>query len=208
MATNFPGPYELRLFYSVTLTVGGSVTHEQRFNVDCNPVPTPGDPFGNIQVLNINGSVDFLDNVVTRWVAVLEDVLNSGSSTIDYVELWKYTPGTFLSSFVSVYPIGVAGTSSSATQVAGQSIFVFRTQEGGIMKMNVLEGITASVGVGESYPTMSTANKALSDTITDPDYPATAQGAYFLARDTSYPFTLKQRFPGQNEAIYKRRYRP
>jgi len=94
----------------------------------------------------------------------------------------------------------VAGTGGTAQVAAGQYIWVFRTTEGGTMKVSIMEGTPHQPGIKIPYASMSAAAKAISDALTNGTSP-------WLGRDTSYPFAVTGLFPGQNEALFKRRFR-
>lgn len=205
MAINFPGPYELRIFYtSSNITPGGPLQHEMRLNVDVDDAVSPGDPFDTIVIKCADLSTPFLDDVVEDWLALVAPLVDD-ETTFDFVELWNYpVEQSFESEFVSVYsPTVTEGTSVQNPQPASQGIFTFRTLEGGIMKVSVMEGVTVP-GVRQSRAQMGGAQGSLAD------YVISGNGSYgapFLGRDTSFPFATIAYYPGQNEALFKRRYR-
>lgn len=208
MTTNFPGPYEVRLFYSVNVTgAGGVLQHEQRLNVQCASDPSVGTAFSAITLVNGYGHNLDLQAVVDAWVAICKPLHNSGSATFDYAELWKYTPGTFLSSFVSSYTVGVGGTSGSSVVPASQSIYTFRSTEGGILKISLLDTVEAVNALPKTYAGLSALEKAVADFVLDDVPVGYTYGNFFLARDTSYPFGFNRLFNGQNEKVFKKRYR-
>ena len=205
MAINFPGPYELRIFYtSSDINPGGPMQHEMRLNVDVDDAVSPGDPFDTIVIKCADLATPFLDDVVEDWLALLAPLL-APTATFDFVELWKYpTEQSFESEFVSVYtPLVTEGTHAGAAIPASQSIFTFRTLEGGIMKVAGME-TSFSPGIRQSRSQMASALGALADYVIGGNG---SYGAPFLGRDTSYPFATIAHFPGQNEALFKRRYR-
>jgi hypothetical protein len=194
MAINYPGPYEVRIFYTVT-----SFVHVQKLNVRLETDPTPGDDFSTINALRRDDAPYALDSEVDDWVVLMKAIYNTVSTTIDYAELWKYTPGTFDASFVSTYPIAVAGTSGTTTNAAGQYIITFRTTEGGIMKLSFMESIMA-LAARDTLPLGNAGADAIADAVVAGTSP-------WLARDTSYPFSCIAAYAGQNEALFKKRYR-
>jgi hypothetical protein len=195
MALNYPGPYQVRIFYSVSSRV-----HVVALNVQMSVEGSVGDPFSDFIPLQRNGSaVTTLDTHVDNFVTVAKPFINTGQD-FDFAELWKYTPDTFEADFISSYTLGVAGTSGSATKNASQLIWTFRTQEGGSMRV-VLMDTTYDQAITVPYGSMDTPTKALADDIT-------AGTNVWLARDTSYPFNSIAMFPGSNEALFKKIYRP
>jgi len=199
MALNFPGPYEVRLFYTVNHTTG-LYTHSARYNVVCAVDPNPGDAFSTISVVKRNTDTVALDVAVDTWVALLQPLFVAAPTAFLYAELWKYDPLSFEASFVSTYDISLAGTGGGSVNPGGQAIFTFRTQEGGVMKVSLMETAIASGG-SLPYVSLNAAQGALVDTLTNGTTP-------WLARDTSYPFAFVQMHPGVNEALYKKRFRP
>ena len=206
MAINFPGPYELRIFYtSPDITPGGSLEHEQRLNIDIDTPPSPGAEFSSMDVVSPGSiSLPTLDEVVEDYLTVLAG-LHDDETTFERVELWHYpVEQSFESNFVSTYqPTVDTGTSTFPAVAASQQILTFRTTEGGIMKVSVMEGV---VGPGRrtTYAAAITEVKALFDFVLSG---GSGYEAVFLGRDTSYPFAPIAFFPGQNEALFKRRYR-
>jgi hypothetical protein len=198
MTLNFPGPYELRIFYDTTV---GSVVipHEQRLNVKCSSDPSPGALFNTITILNSISSSSDLETETLAWIDIMKDLFYN-TTNFSYAELWKYTPGTFLSTFVSAYDITDTGDAGAATGAAVQSIFIFRTAEGGQMRVNLMEP-ARSQGNPILAAGLSPQEAALVTYIID-----SAVGGYFLGRDTSYPFAFSRLLPGQNEKLARIRY--
>lgn len=197
MAINFPGPYTLRLFYQTTY---GTVPldHMQELNFDVASPPTPGDIFANIICNLTGGGTANMAAVTASWVSILDNLFHTASA-FDHAEIWKYEAGTFEASFVSTYTVGTNGLSSSATPPAGQAIYTFRTTEGGIMKVSLMEA-SIPQDFPKAYAALSADEKAVVDAVTDGTFP-------WLARDTSRPFSFIRRYGGQNEALFKKRFR-
>jgi len=204
MALNYPGPYELRIYYTVASLTSPTIEHVQRLNVKLAEPAAQGQAFSAYNFQDINGVVtNTLDDLVEDWLTVLNAAFHT-SMTINAVELWKYpTAQTFDAVFWSSYtPTADAGTSASAAVAAQQDIYVFRSQEGGIMKLSLMETSFAP-GAPVAYAALTAIPLAIVDFVLDGD--AVNYSAPFLARDTSYPFSFTKRFPGQNEATWKLR---
>lgn len=197
MALNFPGPYELRFFYTITIS-SVAIQHVHRLNVNIVGDPVPPVDFASISILGTPGGVVPLDTVVDGYVALLRE-LTSAVNSFSHVELWKYTPGTFDSEFVSTYALGLAGLNVTAVVAAGQLIHTYRTAEGGILRWTFMESNVAQ-DVSRGYATMSAREQAISDFIL-------GVNRYFYARDTSLPVAFIASHPGQSEVIFKKRYR-
>jgi len=120
-------------------------------------------------------------------------------ATFDYCELWKYVPESFDASFVSTYDIGVEGATAAATVSSQQTIVTFRSTLGGIMKLSFMETVITTV----ARDTLPFDNATL-DSVADAVVAGTVP---WMARDGGYPFACIAAYPGQNEALFKRRNR-
>lgn len=199
MAINYPGPYEIRMFYTCSVT-GLNLNHEARYNLRLETDPDPGDDFSVINALERSGTPVGLDTYMELWVDLFLGMYPSTAAVISHCELWRYTAGTFESEFVSTYDIAEAGVGGGNLQPAGQYIMTFRTIEGGIMKLNFLE--TTQVNAATDTPPFAFAPaEAIRQHVISVDN-------VWLGRDTSYPFASIAAFPGANEAIFKKRFRP
>lgn len=199
MATNFPGPYELRLFYT-TSVAAVPIQHQARYNIDLVAPPTPGDTFVSMSVKTRDATNPTLQFFCNGWANLFRAAISSGAgNTVDTWELWRYVPLTFDASFISSEPVGLAGTSGSAVIPAQQSIMTYRTALGGIMKQSVLESVSVAAG-RDTPPFALAALEAMRAAVVGGGNP-------FLGRDGAYPFTAIAHFAGTNEALFKRRFR-
>lgn len=194
MAINYPGPLQMRIFYSVS-----SVEHQLQLN--CIPAVTPevGDLFNEINLVGRNGTNYLASTVLGQLLTVLEPLFSLTETSFDRAELWAYAPGTFDATYISSNDISDAGSSGTAPVPAGQQIFTFRTQEGGVMRLTLMEG-TEAPGQSQGYASMSALNQALVTHVNRPE-------GVWVGRDTSYPVAFMKHHPGTNEAVFKRRYR-
>lgn len=201
MALNYPGPYELRLYYSAA--VGTQVLqHVARYNIRINGITSPGDEFGDLQVIRRSGpdltASGTLAAVTTDWVTLIKPKFPT-TVNFDFAELWLYAPDSFEADFVSTFPLDVPGTAGGSLQPAGQEIWTFRTIEGGLMKLSFME-TNVVPGASRSAGTAVGGDAAIRDFVI-------GANNWILARDTSYPFSAIKIHPGQNEAVFKKRYR-
>ena len=194
MVDNFPGPYSVRIFYTVSAR-----EHVQELNLDLVDPADVGDAFDTLSVVTIGAQAPALDAYVDAWVALLQPFFHSGTSTIDRAELWEYAALTFDATFISAYDISVAGTSSSAVVVASEGIYTFRTLEGGIMKIALEDTVTAP-GPSVAYAAMGSGSQDLVDFVL-------GAGGGWLGRDTSFPTAVIKFHPGVNERNFKKVYR-
>lgn len=202
MAINFPGPYDIRIVYLPTIATVQTISHISKLNVALEGTPAQGLTFAEYDFEDINGATTIdLATLVEDYLAVYNALLRTDTDIVS-VELWKYptaqsSDSTFWSSYT---PTANVGTAAGASISAGQEIFSFRSQEGGNMKVEVIEGVNAS-GPPVAYAGLSAAQAALVDFILDGD--ESTYSAPFLARDTSYPFNFTFDFPGINEKLWK-----
>lgn len=193
MASNFPGPYEIEISY----TVDGD-QHKQRLNVDVSGTPAVGADPTTVDLLRRSGLTCTLDVAVTEWIDLLK-VRFATTASFDAYILWSYTPLTTDRSYVTSGTIGTAGTAVAASTIAHQETYTFRTFEGGIMRLVMLESTATSL-VRIPYASAVTSAKAIFDYVT-------ASTNWVLARDTSYPISSLNLTGGQNEAVFRKRYR-
>lgn len=202
MTLNYPGPYEIRLFYTTTVS-SVAQEHIQHLSLELTSEPDPGDAFSTIECTFRTGSPThtFLDDIIDDWVLDMKTILSSGGgNTIDRAELWHYESGSFDASFISAYTIAVNGTSGSAIVPAGQDITTMRTTLGGIFKLSFMETVNAA-GVTDTGTIASAGIESMVADIENAQYP-------WRGRDGGFPFVRIARYPGINEANWKRRFRP
>jgi len=200
MALNYPGPCQLRVYYTVNPEGLGNLTHRMALNFIPLEQPQPGDNFDEIDVVRRGGSNRKLDLLLTDWINLLKPLYNNGETTFDYAECWWYPPASFDPTYISTESIGVSATGSGTSFAASQMIYSFRSTEGNPMKVYLQEAsnqFDRSLG----YSEMNAANQAMVDFV------IAADNAPFVARDTSYPLAFLRLFPGQSEALFRRRYR-
>lgn len=195
MAINYPGPYEVRIFYQVS-----TLAHQQNLSCQLQSDPDPGTLFSSIYVRNrVNTMNPLLSAAIDAYIALIDDMYSSASATFARAELWKYTEGTFQADFVSSYDISATGASGSSFVAAGESIITFRTANGGSMRLHYLENVITNAAI-DPPPFANATLEAIRQFVVSDDN-------WIYARDNSYPFAAVAAFTGQNEKIYKLRYR-
>lgn len=199
MVDNFPGPYEVRLSYQTT-SASINLEHTQRLNCDLTAVPTPGDDFTNINLLTRGGILTpDMAAAVEAWLALVAKRFFT-TTVFGTVELWSYVPLTYDATFISAYsPVITAGTSLVATNPTMQEVMTFRTMEGGIMRIQLMEGVVTT-NERSPYPTLNADIDAIFDFVK-------GTSNWVLARDTSYPFAALNHLGGQNEKLFRQRHR-
>lgn len=199
---NFPGPYEIRLYYTTTPTGMPSFQHIARYNINLTAAPSPGTTFNLLTVVPNGGAPTTLQAYIDAWVLLVKAAMSSNANnTIDFAELWAYTPLSFEASFVSAYSIAAAGTVGSAATPANEQIITYRTAEGGIMRQHFLEFAAQGTAVPDTPPFTSASFDAIRTFVT-------SVNNAWLGRDTSYPFATIAKYAGENEKLFKKRFRP
>jgi hypothetical protein len=195
MAINYPGPYQIRVHYVVA-----TFDHVLALNVNIPVAPDLGENFLTIAPITRGGSTAASLKVkVDELIGLLRPLYALDDSAFALADLWAYEPNSFDASFVSTYDIALAGSAGGSATAAAQEIFTFRTQEGGIFKLVLMETISGH-GNSQVYNDISLARQDLVDNFL-------LDSNVWLARDTSYPFAFIKRHPGQNEAMFRRRFR-
>jgi hypothetical protein len=156
--------------------------------------------FSNINVEDSDGSPVALSTAVDALVGFMADFYNSTDATFTHAELYKMLDQSFTGIFVSAYTLNVAGDSAQATVPASQTVFTFRTAEGGLMKCTLMETVVTP-GQAVLPANFGTPEDNLTGLFIN------SSNEVFLGRDTSYPIAVLRMLPGQNEATFKSRYR-
>jgi len=196
---NFDGLYELRFKYEVVV---GSVVLSHVHTIDVNlddANPSPGELFTAIQPTFTGANLGMLDDVVEAYLDAITTFWTD-DMTVNTVELWKIPEGTFTGQFISAYtPTNNVGTNVGSTVVAGQMTMTLRSFGGGIMRLQFME--TAYNDPRRlAYPTgVAGVDAVFADLVDD----STA----FLARDNTPPLAPIALLGGQNEKIFRKRYR-
>lgn len=198
---NYPGPYELRMFYTTAPATMTPLQHIARYNIDLTAAPVPGALFTSLTPILNGGSPVNLAVYCDNWVNLVKAVVsNQANNTIDFFELWKYDTLSFEASFVSVYSVAVAGTVVGPSTPANEQIITYRTKEGGIMRQHFMEMGNQGTAVPDTPPFTSTTFDAIRVFVT-------GVNNAFLGRDTSFPFATIAKYAGENEKLFKKRFR-
>jgi hypothetical protein len=193
MVAYYPGPYEIEFVYQVN-----DLNHQQRFNVTLDDLGMVGDDFDSFTAFAKDGSSIQLDTAVDTYIALVIPEYHTSSVWLS-ATLWEYVPMSYVKEFVAEYEIGEDGTSSSATVEANQETFTYRTAGGSNMRMTLLETRLTGYGV---VPIAELAGGLL------------ALGNHFVAdtcifhgRDNTFAASRLNHLVGQNEAVWRTRYR-
>lgn len=204
MTLNYPGPLELRIFYTTTFS-GVAIEHIQHLSFGyTGTTPVPGTlPNAITPTYRVAGGTNtHMQSVIDDWVNDMKALFSSGAgNTIDRAEIWHYEVESFDAEFISSVPISVAGTSGSAVVAGGQSIVTMRTAQGGIFKLSFMETVLAAAVTDSGAISSATLETMVADIEAGQQYP-------WLGRDTSFPLSRIAHYPGINERLWKKRFRP
>lgn len=193
MPDNFPGPYEVEIKY----TTSGR-QHTQRLNTNIDIPPSIGADPTTITLQTRDGVGVILDVAVKAFVNTIKVWFHS-STTFDSYNLYLHPGGASPRVFYATGALGIAGTSAVATNPAHQQTYTFKTLEGGVMKIILLEsGFAGQTRV--PYASLGAGEQAFMDSVV-------AGSNWILARDSSYPIIALNGVGGQNEVVWRKIYR-
>lgn len=195
---NYDGQYEIRIIYDSEPTGFPLIEHTLTFDVLPEGVPVAGDPFEDINILQRNSAPTVLSDFIDAFVAGLIG-LYSGESTFIRAELWYIPEGTFAGTFISAYAINEPGIAVANNVPAQQLTYTFRSIGGGSGRIQLMEP-AVSGNSKTSYPYGSAALNAIPDLIT-------AVTGAIIARDNTFMFANIHLSLGQNERLFRKRYR-
>lgn len=195
--SNFPGPWQWRMFYQ---TIVGTLTrpHEMRVNMDVDTPPTPGSPFADYDLKSRAGLFYNAESWTDAFLALLQPCFPA-TATFNRAELWLYDDGTNDAAFQSSYTIGLGGTGAGASLTDGQARWTFRSQNGGVAFLDMME-MNNAVTPRLAYPSGVAVFDDVADFLVALDSPA-------IARDNGYLFVPNALLVGTNEALFKDRLR-
>lgn len=127
-------PGFIKLFYT-----SNTHPHEAIIPVRFDGTPTPG---SIPNVLQASGTPQAVGTALTALITVLKPYLHTSASYTGY-EVYTKAVGVD-PVFVYGDDLAIAGTGATAGTPYGQIVFSFRTAQGGIVKLYVMEPITAA----------------------------------------------------------------
>ncbi len=190
---NFPGPYVI----TFEGTVSGQ-SHNYAINLKIDGDPSPGTSETAISTIRRDLS---LVNVNTALQALIDlyKVRFSTDYSFGGAQLWKVASQSFEKQFISTLSANALGTNAGTVELAHYSMYTFRTQEGGILKLTHLEDVENAKNQ-RTYAELGGGEQALVDFII-------SDQNWVLAYDTSYPIGFIRGSYGENEALFRKRYR-
>lgn len=198
MSENYDGLYEVTIFYDTTPSGHPLLEHTLTFDVEPTAPPEAGEAFNFINVAVRSGSPILLADAVDAFVAGMIGLYPS-SATIIRAELNHIPEGTYAKTFISAYGIDEPGVNGTGSQVAKQATYTFRSIGGGSGRLQFMES-SITLDSRSSYPYGSAALNALPDLVT-------SNSNFILARDNSFMFANLHLSSGQNERLFRKRFR-
>jgi len=198
MAINYPGEFEIRINYSVL--VGGLTSfHQQRLSFDADVVGSIGEAFS--AWFPIARDLDDSVNLLTKLSGYLDDMEAYYPTQFDVInqELWKYAVGTFDATWQAAEGNTRNGTSVSPIVQDSEQILVFRSDAGGLMRVHYMQGVVTR-GASQVLPLGNSDLDTLADAFL-------ATNNVWKARDGGWPKAFIGMHPGENEALFKKRFR-
>lgn len=198
MPINYDGVYELRYNYFTSPSGLPVLGHRHTIDVRLALEPEVGQSFNDISTQAHNGTTPTLQTVTVAWGDLIR-ALYPATADFGTVELWKYPSEGYDAQFVSVYTLGAPGTGVGTMQPAQQFTMTLRSANGGIMRVQLMESVAGGEAV-VSYPFPAGQGQNIANYLTGLTHP-------FVARDDSRPVGAIKYGTGQNEKLWRKRYR-
>lgn len=195
---NYPGPYEIE--YTLTGWTNPVREHVFRVSVAAVGSPTPGTLPTAIDIQKRSGATAKLDVVANQLWEFIRLFYSTTFSCAGY-QLWRYVPMTYGKDFIATGTVTNPIASGSAIVNASQITQTYRSANGGILKIVLLETNQA----GDTRTTLvpnpaGTPSQRLAAYVMSGDN-------IILARDDAYPVNPLRDSRGQNERVWREIFR-
>lgn len=198
MPVNLPGPYELE--FDLTGWTSPNRTHKIRFNVIAVGNPAVGTLPTAITMQKLGGGTGTLASTANQIWEYLRLFWATSISASGYT-LWKYVPGTYAKDFITAGTLTNPAASASGGTPGHQLTMTFRSGNGGIAKVVLLE-------TNQSGNTRVTLSPNPAGT------PPQRLAAYLLSvdsivigRDDAFLVSALRDARGENEALFRLLFR-
>lgn len=199
MAENFPGPYEIE--YDLSGWTSPARTHVVRHSVAAVGSPAAGTLPTAVDIQKQGGATAKL-NVVANQLWEFYRLFFPTAITCTGYTLWKYIPGTLAKDFISAGAVtNAAGSAGGSINPAHQTTITFRSANGGVMKIVLLE----TVQTGDTRLTL-VPNAAGTPSQKLAAYVMSADNI-ILARDDAFIVATLRESKGQNERVWREIFR-
>lgn len=198
---NYDGRHELRFFYTTTLN-SRALTHRHTIDFDGSPYNSVDPPrdFASTTVTTHGDDDVSLASMVDDYVALL---LPFWRPTTEFArcEWWRYGAEPSEDAvFMGVHDILEPGTAASGVDIeAQQATITYRLVGGGVMRQQLMEVFVAGNGY-QTFPTAVAIVNNLSAYIRGTSH-------CFLGRDNTRPIATIGLGLGQNERLWRKRFR-
>lgn len=196
---NFPGPYEIEFLLSGW--TAPARTHVIRVNVIALSNPPAGTLATAIDIQKQGGGTAKLNVVANQLWDFLRQSYHSSITCVGYT-LWKYVTGTYAKDFISSGNVtNTAGSSATTPTIAWEVVTTYRSANGGIMKIVMIEPSLT----GETKTTLipNAAGTAIPKLAA---YVLSADNVC-VSRDDGFIVAALRDSRGQNERIWRKIYR-
>lgn len=199
MAENFDGVWELRVFYSTTPVGEELMQHRLTFDINVTNSPVPGTEFTDVQLTKKGGAAVALSSWLTAELMPLLDDCFPNTTDFILAELWQIPEGTYNGTFIGAMALGVSGTNATASTVAHQTTFTFRSQFGGTARFQLMES-SFSGSLKQTAPFSNATANALTNFLI-------GANSVVRARDNGFLIARIHQSDGQNEKLWRKRFR-
>lgn len=189
--------YQTRIFVLVD-----GLTHVQRYrHIPINFSEAAGQPADQYEVqqrdFNVTAWDAAVENFLTNWVGQFNT-----DCTFFSAELWKYAAGSNDAIFLSAFAPTTQPTSGGTYTPAAESIFTARTALGHIVRFIEIEGrATGSAIIPWVADNAGNSTEKLAYDVT------VASDSTIVDREGGFPISALRISNGQNEAVWRKRFR-
>lgn len=194
MASNPSGPYILEI-----PLITADFQHELTVNCDVIGTPSPGASPLDVTLRTRSGTGGVLSGAANAFWDAVRPMFGTNTLAATYT-LWKVGVTNTEREFVSAGTLTNANGLSGTAEPAQQATFTFRSGNGGIAKVVLIE--PNAIG-NTRIPLASALNAAVAAVRTW----VLSDDSFLMARDRSFPVAPMNYSLGQNEKIFKRRFR-
>jgi len=199
MARNYPGPYEVE--YNILVS---GLNHKMRLNcVVSGSAPAPGTLPTAISLMTKGGTPATLAVCANGFWEQIRLWYHTSVTCTGYT-FWRYPfVNSYVKDFITAGAVtNPAALASTAINQASQFTESFRSANGGSMKINALEVSFTTLTRNTLVPNASgTAEQKTAAYVL-------SSAGWMIARDDSFPIAATYYIGGQNETIFRKRYRP
>lgn len=199
MARNWPGPFSVE--FSLTTTIG-SIAVQHSHEVNCYVVgdPVPGTLVDDLSVVTRSGSSAGLIFSVQNYWMFYRQMLSS-ATVCDSYTVWRYLPNSEDKTFIATSDVDNPTGNGGAATPAHQIKMTFRTALGNIMQLMVME---SHFGGDYLQPLIASGSGSAPQQLAA--YVLSSSG-WLVARDDAFPVAALRIGAGQNEVLYRKRFR-